>query len=123
MSAVLFAYNWPKGSERYRRIETFVNAFFPKLAEFQKKPRHPKWKEANLAAVLPGWNRFDAAEEWLQKNRPVQAQQPATTVERSQFNDFVAARQAASPASAFAPEDREKLFQEFLKWKTARERR
>lgn len=123
VSAVLFAYNWPKGSERYRRIETFVNAFFPKLAEFQKKPRHPKWKEANLAAVLPGWKRFDAAEEWLQKNRPVQARQPATTAERTQFNDFVAARQAASPASAFAPEDREKLFQEFLKWKTARERR
>ncbi len=121
VSAVLFAYNWPKGSERYRRIETFVNAFFPKLAEFQKKPRHPKWKEANLAAVLPGWNRFDAAEEWLQKNRP--QQQPATVAERAQFNDFVAARQAASPASAFAPEDREKLFQEFLKWKTARERR
>ena len=79
VAAVLFAYNWPKGSERYRRIENFVNAFFPKIAEFQKKPRHPKWKEINLAAVLPGWNRFEAAEEWLQKNRPtVQAQQPAS---------------------------------------------
>ena len=120
VAAVLFAYNWPKGSERYRRIETFVNAFFPKIAEFQKKPRHPKWKETNLAATLPGWNRFEAAEEWLQKNRPTVQTQPASPAERAQFNDFVATRQAAS---AFAPEDREKLFQEFLKWKTARERR
>jgi TRAP transporter TAXI family solute receptor len=120
VGAVLFAYNWPKGSERYRRIETFVNAFFPKLAEFQKKPRHPKWMEANLAATLPGWNRHEAAEEWLQKHRPTVQTQPASPTERAQFNDFVAARQAAS---AFAPEDREKLFQEFLKWKTARERR
>jgi hypothetical protein len=120
VSAVLFAYNWPKGSERYRRIETFVNAFFPKLAEFQKKPRHPKWKEANLAAVLPGWNRFEAAEEWLQKNRPTVQTKPASPAERAQFDEFVATRQTAS---AFAPEDREKLFQEFLKWKTARERR
>ncbi len=120
VGAVLFAYNWPKGSERYRRIETFVNAFFPKLAEFQKKPRHPKWMEANLAATLPGWNRHEAAEEWLQKHRPTVQTQPASPTERAQFNDFVATRQAAS---AFAPEDREKLFQEFLKWKTARERR
>jgi hypothetical protein len=76
--------------------------------------------EANLAATLPGWNRHEAAEEWLQKNRPTVQTQPANPAERAQFNDFVATRQAAS---AFAPEDREKLFQEFLKWKTARERR
>ena len=120
VGAVLFAYNWPKGSERYRRIETFVNAFFPKIAEFQKKPRHPKWKETNLAATMPGWNRHEAAEEWLQKNRPTVQTQPTGPAERAQFNDFVATRQAAS---AFAPEDREKLFQEFLKWKQARERR
>jgi len=120
VGAVLFAYNWPKGSERYRRIETFINAFFPKIAEFQKKPRHPKWKEINLAAVMPGWNRHEAAEEWLQKNRPTVQTQPTGPAERAQFNDFVATRQAAT---AFAPEDREKLFQEFLKWKQARERR
>ncbi len=36
------------------RIERFVQAFFPKLAEFQRPPRHMKWRETNLAAVLPG---------------------------------------------------------------------
>src|SRR5205085_5125236 len=49
VSAVLIAFNWPKGTDRYRRIEKFVETFFPKLAEFQKVPRHPKWREANLA--------------------------------------------------------------------------
>ena len=67
VSAVLIAYNWPKGTDRYRRIQKFVDTFFPKLAEFQKPPRHPKWKEANLAATLPGWTRFEGAEEWLKK--------------------------------------------------------
>ena len=40
-----------------------VDAFFPRIADFQKPPRHPKWKEANLTAVVPGWKRHDAAEE------------------------------------------------------------
>src|SRR5689334_22628336 len=55
VGAVLIAFNWPKGSDRYRRIQKFVDAFFPRLAEFQKAPRHPKWREANLGATLPGW--------------------------------------------------------------------
>ena len=55
VGAVLIAFNWPKGTDRYRRIENFVEHFFPSLAQFQKPPRHPKWREANLAAVLPGW--------------------------------------------------------------------
>src|SRR5256714_10184633 len=52
VGAVLIAFNWPKGTDRYRRIQKLVDAFFPKLAEFQKAPRHPKWNEAKLAAVL-----------------------------------------------------------------------
>jgi TRAP transporter TAXI family solute receptor len=121
VSAVLFAYNWDGDTERYRRIAKFVEAFFPRLAEFQKPPRHPKWREANLAAVLPGWKRFAAAEEWLKSN---QARIPPAT-ERAQFNEFLAARAADTGAktAAAAPEQRERLFQEFLKWKQARERR
>ena len=43
---MLVAYNWPRNSDRYRRIEKFVEHFFPRLAEFQKPPRHPKWADA-----------------------------------------------------------------------------
>ena len=121
VSAVLFAYNWDSDTERYRRIAKFVEAFFSRLPEFQKPPRHPKWREANLAAVLPGWKRFEAAEQWLKNN---QARIPPVA-ERAQFNEFLAARAAdtaAKPAAA-PPEQQERLFQEFLKWKQARERR
>jgi hypothetical protein len=114
VSAVLIAFNWPKGTDRYRRIQRFVDNFFPRLSEFQKAPRHPKWKEANLAAVMPGWKRFEGADEWLRK-RDTMAQG-----EREQFNPFLAGRQekAASLPSA----ERDRLFQEFLAWR-ARERR
>jgi TRAP transporter TAXI family solute receptor len=120
VSCVLIAYNWAKDTDRYQRITRFVEAFFPRIAEFQKKPRHPKWKEANLAAVLPGWKRHDAAEEWLAKNRV-----PAQSNEREQFDAYLTAQRGATPGSgvnAFAPEDRERLFEDFLRWKQARER-
>ena len=83
VDAVLIAFNWPKGTDRYRRIEKFVDTFFPKLAEFQKAPRHPKWKEANLAATVPGWKRFEGAEEWLRKQRCSRRPQAATAAARA----------------------------------------
>jgi TRAP transporter TAXI family solute receptor len=121
VSCVLFAYNWAKDTDRYQRLVRFVDAFFPRLADFQKKPRHPKWKEANLAAVLPGWKRFDGAEEWLAKNQP----KPAATEQRSKIDPSLALRgaPAAGGALGFASEDEERLFEEFLEWKKSRERR
>jgi hypothetical protein len=70
VGAVLIAYNWPKTNvDRYRRVQRFVEAFFPKIDEFQKPPRHPKWREVNLAANLPGWTRFEVAQQWLDNQR------------------------------------------------------
>lgn len=114
VSAVLIAYNWPKGTDRYRRIQKFVDVFFPKLAEFQKAPRHPKWREANLAATLPGWTRFAGAEEWLKTKG---AQQPAVA-ERDQFDRFLQARSQAGTAPT--SQEREQLFKEFMQWSKTR---
>lgn len=113
VGAVLVAYNWPKGTDRYKRLEKFVDRFFPRLAEFQKAPRHPKWKEANLAATLPGWKRFEAADAWLARAK-VQAES-----QRTQFEKFTAARTGTSSA-AMTTEQRDRLFQEFLSWSEAR---
>ena len=118
VGAVLIAFNWPKGTDRYRRIENFVEHFFPSLAQFQKPPRHPKWREANLAAVLPGWTRFPAAEDWLKRNR--QIEQAPTAAVRDEFAAFLAVR---GKGAADPPDERERLFQEFLKWSQGRERR
>lgn len=119
VGAVLVAYNWPRNSDRYRRIEKFVEHFFPRLAEFQKPPRHPKWAEANLAATVPGLTRFPAAEEWLQRNNTI-AQ--AGSEQREQFERFLEMRPQDS-SKPITPNDRERLFQEFLKWSGTRERR
>ena len=43
---VLAVYNWQKGSDRYRRIERFVERLFANWEKFQKPPFHPKWRDA-----------------------------------------------------------------------------
>ena len=120
VTAVLIAYNWPKNTDRHRRVQNFVEAFFPRIEDFQKPPRHAKWREVNLAAKLPGWNRFDAAEAWLANNTgtsDVASQQPQTV------------SQSVLPASGTAkprpqPQTQpisDALLQEFLRWKRMRQ--
>jgi TRAP-type uncharacterized transport system substrate-binding protein len=69
VGSVLIAYNSPRTSERYQRLETFVNAFFSRVSEFESPALHRKWKEINVAAVFPGWSRFAPAERWLKQRR------------------------------------------------------
>ncbi len=113
VGTVLIAYNWPKDSDHYAKIDKFVGAFFARIAQLQASPRHPKWREVNLGATLPGWTRFAAAQDWLDHHRELEVKQ------RDQFEQFVRAH-GGSPASTDA---REKLFRDFVKWSEARARR
>ncbi len=67
VGAVLAVFLWPRNSDRYRTVARFVDAFFNSFAQFRQPPRHPKWREVNLEAQVPGWTRFPAAAEWLQR--------------------------------------------------------
>jgi uncharacterized protein len=109
-SAVLIAYNWPKDSDRYRRVETFVNAFFSKIAEFQQPPHHAKWREVNLNSSLEGWNRLEAAQKWLDNHFST-----TTDEERARFQAYVNSQRVSELSKPS-----EALFQEFLQWKRAR---
>ncbi len=119
VGAVLIAYNWPRDSDRYRRIAKFVDVFFPKLGELQKPPHHPKWRETNLATVVPGWKRFPEAQDWLEQNREKGSAAAGT---HEQFDQFLATRHASgADEDSKSADNRDQLFQEFLKWQ-ARER-
>lgn len=58
VGAVMAAYGSPPGTDRYRRIEKFVTSLSNNFAQLLKSPRHPKWREVNLRAEVPGWTRF-----------------------------------------------------------------
>jgi TRAP-type uncharacterized transport system substrate-binding protein len=62
---VLAVYNWAPNTDRYRRVARFVEGFFGKFDQFQQPPFHPKWNEINLASTVPGWTRFQVAEDLL----------------------------------------------------------
>jgi uncharacterized protein len=88
VSCVLIAYNWDKGTDRYQRISRFVEAFFPRIADFQKRSRAIRnGKRPISPPSSPGWKRHDAAEEWLAKNR-----MPAVSNERQQFDAYMTAQ-------------------------------
>ena len=73
---VLVSYNWPVGSDRYRRVARFTDYLFTRLDKLQVPGFDPNWKTINLGATVPGLTRFPAAKEWLQgQARKPQAKQ------------------------------------------------
>jgi len=66
VDTVMAVYKWTKKSGRYRKVVRFIEAFFAKLDELKKPPRHPKWREMNIAATVPGWERFAPAQRILE---------------------------------------------------------
>jgi len=104
MSAVLAVYNFPKGSDRARRLERFIQYYFERFDKLKQPSFHPKWKEVNLTAKVPGWNRYWLATEKLAALR----------------------NGAGAPAEAAAnraPSERDKTFEEFLAWRKQREKK
>ena len=109
--AVLAASNGTKNSERYRRVQRFVEALFTKWDKFSQPPRHPKWRDVNLAATVPGWSRLPAAEEMLRRMRPETPQAQASSAEFAAF-----LQTSGSGAANLNQEQREELLREFLRW-------
>lgn len=108
---VLAVFNWPRNSDRYARLQKFTNSMFAKFDKFQQPPFHPKWREVNLAAEVPGWTRSPLAEAALKSiSAPVQA--PAGADQKS-FDAFMAQQNGA----ALSPAEREKLFRDFMAWR------
>jgi TRAP-type uncharacterized transport system substrate-binding protein len=98
MQSVLAVYNFPKGSDRARRVGRFIDYYFERFDKLKQPSFHPKWKAINLAAKVQGWNRYWQATEKLA------AMSTSATVP----SDIAAQRDAAT---------REKLFQDYMTWR------
>src|SRR5215207_9177700 len=88
--AVLAVFNWPKNSDRYRRVSRFIEAYFTKFDQLQQPPFQPKWREINLAGKVPGWTRYRVAEEVLA--RITADQGGGSSQVREQFDAFLDSR-------------------------------
>ena len=122
VGTILACYNWPENTDRYRRIVRFIDAFFSKIDEFSKPPRHPKWQEVNLEASVPGWKRFPAAQRWLDAHQeaPVTPAPAAVSAEtRAEVERFFDERMRQMNID---PSLRESYFKDFLRWREQGER-
>jgi TRAP-type uncharacterized transport system substrate-binding protein len=102
---VLAVYNWQKKTDRYNKVERFIQYLFDRFDRLQHPPFHPAWRDVNLAATVPGWTRFSVAETMLDQLKTKQQQQ-------TDFQSFLSTRRDA-PNS---PADRDALFRQFLQW-------
>ena len=120
--ALLVAYTWPENSPRYKKVAKFVDAFFSKIDQFNTPSRHPKWREVNLSAEMPGWVRFKPAAEWLatHRNQGVSAN-PDNTLGQSSpelrlaFEKFMQNYASSSGRKTLSTKEREMLFARFMK--------
>jgi TRAP transporter TAXI family solute receptor len=129
VSAVLAVVSAKSGTEQHRRISRFVESFLANLDKLRQSPRHVKWQEVNPYLPLTGWARFSAAEEWLANNpapaapavsppaapvtgavAPSTANAEPSERTRELFQRYLQNREGASG------ENREELFNDFVRW-------
>ena len=112
--AVLAVYEWPADSDRHRRLVRFVDYLFQRFEKLQTEPGyHPKWKDVNLAASVPGWQRFKPLQDRLDK---VAAPQPIAPEPKSAEVDPALARRQAERVAPGDAAEQERLFKQFLDW-------
>lgn len=118
IGAVMAVYNWNPQRERYKKVANFVRAFFDNFEEFLQPPRHAKWQEVNLAAVVPGWTRFGPAQEWLDERPRAAAAvyDPELRADFEGFLEFMSQSQAVQMDN-ISDAEREALFEQFLNWR------
>lgn len=114
VGSVLAAAALSAKSDRYRDISEFVDVLFTQFPTLLEPGHHPKWREINLAAALPGWTRFPPAQQWLDRNTasPRQAPQDIAGI----FSRFLDSRQQALGGTPITNQQKQELFDQFQHW-------
>jgi TRAP-type uncharacterized transport system substrate-binding protein len=93
-----------------QRVARHAPAVLSAIARLAVSQRHPKWKDVNLGAALPGWSRVPAAETWLARAFAQRRQ-----ALQSEFEEFLRAEKGLKAAGLSDPQ-RRKLLEEFESW-------
>ena len=101
----------PRSAER---VAHFVEVLFSRFAELQVPERHPKWRELNLAASLPGFRRTEAAAAWLNARTAETGTKPIVA-------SASAIQPASVPEATTARDDQETLFSRFIEWRHSKD--
>ena len=108
--SVLAISNAPKSSDRFRRLERFARYLFDRWDGLTAPPFHPRWRDVNLAATVPGWTRFAPAEDMLRRGQ--HASGPPPSIE--DFQTWLKQEVHSAPSD---DAEREAMFRRFLIWR------
>jgi hypothetical protein len=110
--ALLAVFNWNPNlnGDRYRRCVRFIEYLFERFDRLRQPPYQPKWKEMNIAGTIPGWTRFPAAQELIDKAHVTTTSSIDTSLARTQ----------AAKAAPLDPAEQDRLFRQFLEWSKQR---
>ena len=113
--AVLAVYNWGAKSDRYRKVQRFVQYLFNNFDKLRHPPYHPKWRDVNLAATVPGWTRFSVAQDMLDK---IDQQKNSDAQQQADFDTYLS-HQSRMPVT---DDERDALFRDFLRWRAGQKK-
>src|ERR1700680_1732431 len=107
--------------ERYRNIANFVDVFFTGFQSLLEPGHHPKWRDVNLTAELPGWHRYQPAEQWLQRNMQI-ANAPKPDDLKAMFAHFIDEHRHSAGGAPMTDKEKEDLFQQYSRWQNGQSR-
>lgn len=116
VGAILAVANLQPVSERYRNVANFVDTFFTGFQSLLTPGHHPKWRDVNLAADVPGWKRFPAADQWLKRNAAV-AKAPEPDDLKQIFERFIEERLTVA-GGKMSQGQKDDLFDQFERWQS-----
>jgi uncharacterized protein len=116
VGTVLAVANLQPLSDRYRNVANFVETFFTGFQSLLAPGHHPKWRDVNLAADVPGWKRFPAADQWLKRNAAV-AKAPQPDNLKQIFERFIEERLRVA-GGKMSQDQKDDLFNQFQRWQS-----
>jgi TRAP-type uncharacterized transport system substrate-binding protein len=108
-------------TERYNNVVNFIDVFFTGFQTLLTPGHHPKWRDVNLAAELPGWRRFAPAEQWLQRNMQI-ANAPKPDDLKAMFASFIDEHRHSAGGAPMTDKEKEDLFQQYSRWQSGQSR-
>jgi TRAP-type uncharacterized transport system substrate-binding protein len=121
VGSVLAVADLRQSPERNRNIASFVDVFFTGFQSLLDPGHHPKWRDVNLTADLPGWRRYQPAEQWLQRNMQV-ANAPKPDDLKAMFAHFIDEHRRSAGGDAMTDKEKEDLFQQYSRWQSGQSR-
>ena len=109
VGSILITLSTAADTQRAKRVNRFVDTLFERFDQFRKPGFHPKWREVNLAAQVPGWARYPEVLALLRNN------QQGDTGLRTSFDSYL--NQSGQSTAGMNNERREALFRDFLRWR------